>query len=90
MIKSLATEDYFLYTQVMQKDHEYCANLQANILSITGVYTLMYTCKLCVKCHSCEFLIIIMNFGVWKITAKAKCSHSGKKFAPRKINLLYG
>ena len=55
------TRLYSLYASTA-KDHEYCANLQTNILSITGVYTLMYTCKVCVKCHSCEFLIIIVNF----------------------------
>ena len=53
--KDLATQNYILCAQLLQINHEYCASLQASILSITGIWMLMYTSKLCVKCHSCEF-----------------------------------
>ena len=40
-----------------------CQCIQTSILSITSVQMLMYTRKLCVKYHSCEFLIVwILNF----------------------------
>ena len=41
--------------QLLQTDREYCASLQTRISSITGVQTLMYTCKPCVKFHSRDF-----------------------------------
>ena len=46
------------HVQLLQKDYEYYANLETGISSITAVQTLMYTHKLSVKCHPCEFLIV--------------------------------
>ena len=66
-MKCLATQDYILFAQLLQKDHEYCASLQTRITTIIRVQMLMYTYKRCaqlrVKCHSHELLIDwIMNF----------------------------
>ena len=76
MIKGLATPDYILCVQLLQTDREYCASLQTSISSITEIYRLMHMRKLCVKCHSCEFLIVwIVNF---KFLLKLRAHHSGK------------
>ena len=95
-MKCLATRDYILL-------HSYCKWLmnivpvykqsQVQRISITGVRTLIYTCKfcarLCVKCHSCECQL----FGLWiskmgKFLLKLRV-HRLEKFAPWENNLLY-
>ena len=84
--------DYFLCAQLQQAGRECCASLQISISSVSGIQTLMYTRKPCVKsAHSCEiFNYLDHEFSKsGKLLLKLEINHSGN-FAPRKINPLYG
>ena len=72
----------------MQTNREYCVSLQTSILFIAGVQILMYTRKVCVKCHSHEFFDC-SDREFLKFLLKQLAYHSGK-FAPREIKFLHG
>ena len=84
--------DNFQCAQLLQTDHEYCTSLQISISSVTGIQTLMYTCKRCVKSHSHEFFDCLdhefLNQENFCWSYALTNDHSGK-FVHREINPLY-
>ena len=89
MITSLATRDYSPLCTITA-DGSWILYWFTNTLSITGIQTLMYTCKLCVKCRSHEFFKCLDHeFWKWENSAKSKASPFGK-FAPKEKNPLNG
>ena len=67
-----------------------CCFTNKYFVYITRVQTLIYMCKCCIKCCSCEcFYCLDHGFlNQEKILLKLRVHHSGK-FAPRENNLLY-